>query len=370
MNFVGRKQELKQLEQFVFKSSTPILVIYGPRGIGKSALIYKFIETYNKKLADNYFIINGMQADNDFSRFLDNTKEIGFIEDYFGGNERSFQHIKNLVDTKLIKKVVITTSYAPLLASSNLAGRVTYLEIRGLSTFELNEIVKERITNSGSRFIDEKSLLDVYEYLHNNPRLILIALDFLLSHQSFPTNQLISFLETPLEVPGLVDIYGNPLSRNSEKIKAVENKIVIVNSSLVDQIYHDPEAIYKLSPSMFEELVAELLEREGYSVEVTKKTRDGGKDILVAHHSIIGNFLFYVECKRYAPNNHVGIQLVKNLYATVSADRATAGLLVTTSYFTKPAHSFVEHLQHQINLTDYLELKEWINKSYTKRYGA
>jgi len=120
--------------------------------------------------------------------------------------------------------------------------------------------------------------------------------------------------------------------------------------------------MYEISPRQFEEFVAELLEREGFNVNLTKATRDGGKDIFIATKNNLGNFLYYVECKRYSSDNPVGVNLVRELYGTISADRATAGLLITSSYFTPDAISFTKNIQYQLSLKDFFDLKTWVNE--------
>lgn len=39
----------------------------------------------------------------------------------------------------------------------------------------------------------------------------------------------------------------------------------------------------------------------------------------------------------------------------VSAEKATGGIIATTSYFTKPAKDYIQenHLEHQLTLQDY-----------------
>ena len=72
--------------------------------------------------------------------------------------------------------------------------------------------------------------------------------------------------------------------------------------------------------------------------------------------------VFYAECKKYAPKYPVGVGLVRELYGTVMADRATAGILVTSSYFTNGAREFRGSIKAQMNLIDYTELVQEIQK--------
>lgn len=120
--------------------------------------------------------------------------------------------------------------------------------------------------------------------------------------------------------------------------------------------------IYQCSPRQFEELVCELFEKKGYKVHLTNQTKDGGKDIIIIDNSILGSFLIYVECKKYAPHRPVGLNFVREFYGTINADRATAGLIITSSYFSKPAKEFVESKKHQMSLMDYVQLISEIQK--------
>ena len=97
-----------------------------------------------------------------------------------------------------------------------------------------------------------------------------------------------------------------------------------------------------------------MFEKKGFSVKITPKTRDGGKDIFIARNDLC-SFLFYVECKKYAPNRPVGIDVIQRLYGVVSAEKATGGIIATTSHFTKSAQNYVreQQLDHQITLQDY-----------------
>lgn len=92
---------------------------------------------------------------------------------------------------------------------------------------------------------------------------------------------------------------------------------------------------------------------------------DGGS-LLV---SCLGNFkqiscfcfLQRVECKKYNANNPISVKLVRELYGTVEADKATAGMLITTSYFTKDAKEFTEKTKHRMALRDYNDLVQELN---------
>jgi hypothetical protein len=131
---------------------------------------------------------------------------------------------------------------------------------------------------------------------------------------------------------------------------------------LIDRLSANPRLLHELPPRRFEELTAELLSRDGLDVHLTPSTRDGGRDVLAFHETPVGRLLYLVECKRHSPANPVGIAIVQRLYGVVMQERATAGLVVTTSRFTKEALRFAETVRHQFGLKDYEALKDWMKK--------
>lgn len=87
---------------------------------------------------------------------------------------------------------------------------------------------------------------------------------------------------------------------------------------------------------------------------------DGGKDLIVLNNSVLGDLVIYAECKKKAPKHPVNVGLVRQLYGTVEADRVTAGIMVTNSYFSKDARRFQQTIKSRMNLMDYSELMKQI----------
>lgn len=137
-----------------------------------------------------------------------------------------------------------------------------------------------------------------------------------------------------------------------------------VNDMVLKYLSENPEALYQLTGREFEEVMAEIYSKLGYNVELTKKTRDGGKDIIIREPGILGDFIYYVECKKNAAKRHIGVGLVKNLVGTVDADRVNGGILATTSYFTPDARKFVtdNKYDYQIQMHDYNKIREMLNR--------
>lgn len=138
--------------------------------------------------------------------------------------------------------------------------------------------------------------------------------------------------------------------------------VAVVNDELIAHLARHPERMRELTPRRFEELVAELLKCQGFEPTLTPRTRDGGRDILAARSDRLGTLLYLVECKRYAPENKVGVETVRSIYGVVQSERASKGVIVTTSSFTKQALAFASPLMFQLSLRDFDALRQWLDE--------
>jgi restriction system protein len=143
-------------------------------------------------------------------------------------------------------------------------------------------------------------------------------------------------------------------------------RIVSASEELVERLKRRPEAVHELTPRQFEELLAQLLRRMGWEVELTPQTRDGGKDLLAYMDTDVGRLLCLVEAKKYRRDRKVGIGLVRELYGTLCDHQATSAMLVTTSSFTDDARAFQKRHQYHLALRDYGDIAGWIRRHAQK----
>lgn len=152
-------------------------------------------------------------------------------------------------------------------------------------------------------------------------------------------------------------ILASPLdSQQIETCSAVQR---LVQESNITQ-----SQLLALSPREFEEFIAEIWDQLGYAVELTARTRDGGRDV-VAIKKAESAVRFIIECKRYDESNKVGVSFVRALYGVKFHEGATKAFLATTSTFTRGARDFWVDHQWEIELKDFEGLLEW-----TKRVHA
>lgn len=123
-----------------------------------------------------------------------------------------------------------------------------------------------------------------------------------------------------------------------------------------------PQKLYELSPRKFEELVASILQDLGFEVELTQATRDGGRDIIAHVRNAVSSYLTYIECKRYAADNKVGVGIVREVIGVHHIRKPTKSIIVTTSFFSKDAIKEAEKMESQLDLKDFTAIKAWLQR--------
>ena len=165
----------------------------------------------------------------------------------------------------------------------------------------------------------------------------------------------------------LTSIYPN-FFEAGDVVDSVNLRVEIneISDELISYIGKHPGFIRNLDPRKFEELVASILEAQGYEVTLTPKSRDGGKDIVAVYKGSFGHLMFVYECKHYDNKNKVGVGAVRGLYGVKMAGQYNQAVLVTTSSFTKPATDFVKPLKFELLLKDHNDVIGWC-KTHGKR---
>lgn len=121
--------------------------------------------------------------------------------------------------------------------------------------------------------------------------------------------------------------------------------------------------IRKCTPVFFERLVVELLVKMGYggtlrdAAQVVGKSGDGGIDGIIKEDKL-GLDAIYIQAKRWNDKT-VGRPDVQQFAGALAGNKATKGIFITTSSFTKEAVEFARSVNHsKIVLIDGDELAE------------
>ena len=133
---------------------------------------------------------------------------------------------------------------------------------------------------------------------------------------------------------------------------ALEEAHKSINESLSDELL---SMIMNLSPKFFEKLVVDLLVSMGYggdykdAAEVTQANKDGGVDGIIKEDKL-GLDKIYIQAKRWA--GVVGKPIVQQFAGALDEVKASKGVFITTSAYSKDAKKYVENLSKKIVLID------------------
>lgn len=95
----------------------------------------------------------------------------------------------------------------------------------------------------------------------------------------------------------------------------------------------------------FEIFVAKIFEQNGYYVYHTRKTNDGGKDIIVEKN----NIKIYIECKYWNAHNAIGREAIQKLVGAAIMDGVQNAIFITTSGYNQNAITAANMINRQDN---------------------
>ncbi len=353
ISLLRREKELSELRKILSESTNHVVLITGVAGIGKSTLVRMYAEE-NKEQYSNVYIwyawqlSKDLKVENNSLIIVDDADELDSkkLEEIIRYNESSFiLVVGRTVDYHFSKEKYVRLSVNGLNQSEIVSFRMNKLK-NHIVDFDYEEMKRILLLTQGNPLIIENMLRLI-------DSLGIDVVDKLLYQQ-------ISVGKSDIVVPN-----KNILSPSLISIK---KDVLQINEDLMRYIAQEPMSMHELSPREFEKIIAELFKKLGYEVELTKQTRDGGVDIYIAEKTDLGKFLFLVECKHYAPNRPVGIEVIRNMYGVLGMNKRkpTGGIIATTSHFAKGVREeIVElNLEHRISLHDFEYISELLAKAY------
>jgi SNF2 family DNA or RNA helicase len=119
------------------------------------------------------------------------------------------------------------------------------------------------------------------------------------------------------------------------------------------------KTLQAMNPFDFEDFIEKLLLHLGYQhAQVTKRSGDGGIDVVASRNTLYGPERVAVECKRY--RDKVGVKVVRELAGVVAATPdINKGILVTTGSLTPRARSFCAGY-NEIEVIEGLQLAKYV----------
>lgn len=353
ISLLRREKELSELRKILSESTNHVVLITGVAGIGKSTLVRMYAEE-NKEQYSNVYIwyawqlSKDLKVENNSLIIVDDADELDSkkLEEIIRYNESSFiLVVGRTVDYRFSKEKYVCLSVKGLSQSEIASFRLNKLK-NHIVDFDYEEMKRILLLTQGNLIIIENMLRLI-------DSLGIDVVDKLLYQQ-------ISVGKSDIVVPNKNII--------SPSLISIKKDVLQINDDLMRYIAQEPMSMHELSPREFEKIIAELFKKLGYEVKLTKQTRDGGVDIYIAKKTDLGKFLFLVECKHYAPNRPVGIEVIRNMYGVLGMNKRkpTGGIIATTSHFAKGVREeIVElNLEHRISLHDFEYISELLAKAY------
>lgn len=119
-----------------------------------------------------------------------------------------------------------------------------------------------------------------------------------------------------------------------------------------------------LSWREFEELIANMLEADGYCVDLMQGTKDGGVDVIaIKDFGATGVMKSIWQAKKNHIDRKIGLSVVRELADTRLEHKASKAFIVTTSFLTRGALQRVERDRFLLGKVDRKDLDQWINRT-------
>lgn len=181
--------------------------------------------------------------------------------------------------------------------------------------------------------------------------------DFLLRYQEFRDFRNRRRAEGGASPGGKSDIAtANVLQSTPEEI------IEAAYTEITDELRSELLArILQSSPAFFERVIIDLLIAMGYggsragAGERVGRAYDGGIDGII-NEDPLGLDIVYLQAKRYAPGNVVGVDKVREFAGSLVERGASKGVFVTTSHFAPAAQAYPSRIPQRLILIDGAEL--------------
>lgn len=352
----AREPELAMLLQMISRPGS-IAEVVAPPGMGKTTLLKMASEAHRREFGGVIEYVVGAPG-----LVLDEAIEI-LAERFRAASGRSLLVIDEADSLEsgqilsAIKRLETGPwSFSTLIGSRRATGLGDRITLRPFAHTGIEKLLTEA-------FGAQPAPADVERFMRASlgiPAFAQVLVDQLKAGRSLDD---IERLVLPWRSHGLLGPDGRPLDGRDPRGRRLFTDVRLINSELIDRVSQNPAVAYDLSSRQFEELTADLLVHMGYEVQLTSRTRDGGKDLYAVRKDGLGSFMFFVECKRYGPDNHVGVGVVRSLHGVAQHERANGAIVMTTSFFTEPAKQFARDLKGQMSLRDFVDLQIWLRQA-------
>lgn len=189
-----------------------------------------------------------------------------------------------------------------------------------------------------------------------DPSIVRIDIRFLSQYNSFN-----EFVNKTTEKQGTEDRAENTEQTPLEIIGYNHN---VLKSEIQDVLL---EKVLDNSPAFFERLIVELIVAMGYGGSVKDagkaigKSGDEGIDGIIKE-DVLGLDMIYLQAKRWKVESTVSRPEIQKFVGSLVGKKASKGIFITTTKFSKEARNYVESIEKRVILIDGQELTDLMFK--------
>jgi restriction system protein len=141
---------------------------------------------------------------------------------------------------------------------------------------------------------------------------------------------------------------------------------------MLDLIRKDPDSIYQISPRKIEELIACTYEQDGFSVILTPRSGDNGRDVIAMREGFYSLRIFD-QVKALKRDHSVTADDVRALLGTLWADNVSKAVMTTTSSFAPRIMNdpvIRLNVPYRLQLRDRGALVDWFESVRRRKRGG
>lgn len=149
----------------------------------------------------------------------------------------------------------------------------------------------------------------------------------------------------------LVSDYNSPDLINENSQKKIQLSIISIietaSRELVRLVCHDPRKLQDIEWRDLERMLAVVFDGIGYTVQLTRPAKDGGKDIIIEFIASNQKQSYYVEVKHWVSGQKVGNKIVREFLSVVVRDQQQGGIIISTSGFSASAMEGITEIERK-----------------------
>jgi restriction system protein len=135
---------------------------------------------------------------------------------------------------------------------------------------------------------------------------------------------------------------------------------------ILELIQRDPEAIYRIEPRSWEEIIAGAYDEAGFDeVTLTPRSGDLGRDVIAIKRGV-GSIRIFDQVKAYRPGHVVTAEEVRAMIGVITVDQnVSKGVITTTSEFAPKVRddpSIKPLIPYRLELKPKDDLLPWLDE--------